>query len=128
MTALSWTDERIEELKQLWGEGLSAQDIGKKLGVTKNAVIGKAHRLGLPPRPSPIRRARPATATKARRKTSPTSVGLRATGHTCVWPIGDPAEDDFRFCDAPSMPHKPYCQKHYDLAYIQPRPRSARAS
>jgi len=45
---MSWTDERVETLKTLWGEGQSASQIAKVLGgVTRNAVIGKVHRLGL---------------------------------------------------------------------------------
>lgn len=45
---MSWTDERVERLTQMWGEGLSASQIAKELGgVTRNAVIGKVHRLGL---------------------------------------------------------------------------------
>ena len=45
---MSWTDERVEVLKKLWGEGQSASQIAKELGgVTRNAVIGKVHRLGL---------------------------------------------------------------------------------
>jgi len=45
---MSWTDERVEKLKELWGEGMSASQIAKLLGaVTRNAVIGKVHRLGL---------------------------------------------------------------------------------
>lgn len=45
---MSWTDERVELLKKLWGEGQSASQIAKELGgVTRNAVIGKVHRLGL---------------------------------------------------------------------------------
>ncbi len=45
---MSWTDERVEKLKKMWGEGLSASQIAKELGgVTRNAVIGKVHRLGL---------------------------------------------------------------------------------
>lgn len=53
---VTWTDERIEQLRKLWDQGLSASAIGKQLGVSKNAVVGKAHRLKLPPRPSPIRK------------------------------------------------------------------------
>ena len=45
---MSWTDERVEKLKELWTEGMSASQIAKVLGgVTRNAVIGKVHRLGL---------------------------------------------------------------------------------
>ncbi|WP_296763372.1 GcrA family cell cycle regulator, partial [Sediminimonas sp.] len=45
---MSWTDERVELLKKMWGEGQSASQIAKELGgVTRNAVIGKVHRLGL---------------------------------------------------------------------------------
>lgn len=53
---VTWTDERIEQLRKLWDQGLSASAIGKQLGVSKNAVVGKAHRLKLPARPSPIRK------------------------------------------------------------------------
>ena len=53
---MGWTDEQVEELKRLWGEGLTTGEIGKALGVSKNAVVGKAHRLALTGRPSPIRR------------------------------------------------------------------------
>ena len=45
---MAWTDERVETLKKMWGEGQSASQIAKELGgVTRNAVIGKVHRLGL---------------------------------------------------------------------------------
>ncbi|MFQ6756785.1 GcrA family cell cycle regulator, partial [Cereibacter sphaeroides] len=45
---MSWTDERVETLKRMWAEGQSASQIAKELGgVTRNAVIGKVHRLGL---------------------------------------------------------------------------------
>ena len=47
----TWTPERIAEVTRLWSEGLTTAEIGKMVGVTKNAVVGKAHRLGLPPRP-----------------------------------------------------------------------------
>ena len=53
---MSWTDERVAMLRELWAKGLSASQIAVQLGgVTRNAVIGKAHRLGLESRPSPIR-------------------------------------------------------------------------
>ncbi|MFT8418557.1 MAG: GcrA family cell cycle regulator [Acetobacter sp.] len=62
---MEWSEEIIAQLKDLWAEGLSTAEIGRRLSITKNAVVGKAHRLGLPPRPSPIRRngSKPKTAT-----------------------------------------------------------------
>ncbi|MGB0843778.1 MAG: GcrA family cell cycle regulator, partial [Alphaproteobacteria bacterium] len=68
---MSWTEERISALRQLWSDGLSAAEIGRRLDVSKNAVIGKAHRLGLPSRPSPIKRGK-ASAKKLTKTTSPT--------------------------------------------------------
>lgn len=61
---MSWTDERVERLKALWAEGLSASQIAAELGsVTRNAVIGKVHRLGLSGRAKPqVQTARPAAA------------------------------------------------------------------
>ncbi len=57
---MGWTDERVEALKKLWLDGLSASQIAKQLGgVTRNAVIGKVHRLGLSGRAAPSQPARP---------------------------------------------------------------------
>ncbi|MEM7742904.1 MAG: GcrA family cell cycle regulator [Pseudomonadota bacterium] len=65
---MSWTDERVEKLRELWGEGKSASQIAKELGgVTRNAVIGKVHRLGLSNRAaSPAEEAKPAEPVKAK--------------------------------------------------------------
>jgi GcrA cell cycle regulator len=53
---MSWSDERIERLKELWTKGMTASQIAEELGaVSRNAVIGKAHRLGLQARPSPVK-------------------------------------------------------------------------
>ncbi|WP_411342124.1 GcrA family cell cycle regulator [Sphingopyxis sp. J-6] len=53
---MSWTDERIESLRNMWEKGLTASQIADELGgVSRNAVIGKAHRLGLKSRPSPVK-------------------------------------------------------------------------
>src|SRR4051812_43175066 len=53
---MSWTDERIERLKKMWHDGATASQIADELGgVSRNAVIGKAHRLGLEQRPSPVK-------------------------------------------------------------------------
>ncbi|PVA06699.1 GcrA family cell cycle regulator [Thalassorhabdomicrobium marinisediminis] len=68
---MSWTDERVEVLKKMWGEGQSASQIAKELGgVTRNAVIGKVHRLGLSNRASPAGAAKPA-ATEAKAEAKP---------------------------------------------------------
>src|SRR5882672_9173664 len=66
---MSWTDERIERLKSLWTKGMTASHIADELGgVSRNAVIGKAHRLGLQSRPSPVKPNEPAPRPKAKAK------------------------------------------------------------
>jgi trans-aconitate methyltransferase len=65
---MEWTEQRIEMLRRLWGQGQTASQIAVALGgVTRNAVIGKAHRLGLTGRPSPIKRDASGTAAPKRR-------------------------------------------------------------
>jgi len=146
---MTWTAERIEELVSLWDAGHSASIIGKKLGISKNAVVGKAHRLKLPARPSPIRKS---TNTAPRRRAAifakplmeaaaplplteaeipaqtMTHAELRPTARTkaagggqqsCAWPIGDPAKPDFHFCGRPSKEDGPYCEFHARRAYHQ---------
>ncbi len=61
---MPWDDNNVAKLRDLWDQGLPTAQIGKLLGFTKNAVVGKAHRIGLERRPSPIRR----TAVKPDRK------------------------------------------------------------
>lgn len=71
---MSWTDERVETLKRMWGEGLSASQIAKELGgVTRNAVIGKVHRLGLSNRDAeePVAEPTPAVAPAAETRPEP---------------------------------------------------------
>jgi len=75
---MAWTDDRVEELKKLWADGLSASQIAKQLGgVTRNAVIGKVHRLGLSGRATPSRPARRPSKPSRPRTTTPTSTPVR---------------------------------------------------
>jgi GcrA cell cycle regulator len=78
---MSWTDERIDQLKNLWEKGLTASQIAEQLGgVSRNAVIGKAHRLGLKSRPSPVKAgdgSKKAAAKKAPKAAAPAAVKPR---------------------------------------------------
>ena len=58
----SWTDKKIEKLKVLWEKGIPTAEIGKRLGFSKNAIVGKVHRLGLSNRNSPIKTSTPSVA------------------------------------------------------------------
>ena len=134
---MAWTEERVEVLKTLWNEGLSASQIAGRLGgVTRNAVIGKVHRLGLSGRAAPAKpkavQPDPEPAPAPRRPSvemDPSTWGeARATVTTigandCKWPIGDPASADFHFCGQGAAGGKPYCAYHSSLAF---QPNSAR--
>jgi len=76
----TWTEERVEQLKRLWLEGLSASQVAAKLGdgITRNAVIGKLHRLGLSGRGSPTRVSRPRTR-RPRKPSAPRKVSARSS-------------------------------------------------
>ena len=151
---MGWTDERVESLKRLWLDGLSASQIAKQLGgVTRNAVIGKVHRLGLSGRAAPSqptrpvfkapRPPRPVSAAPAPRRIEaapatpapvptvyveePGSATVLTLGaHMCKWPIGDPSSDGFTFCGRRTGADGPYCVEHARVAYQpqQPRKRS----
>uniref|UniRef100_UPI0035C9B184 GcrA family cell cycle regulator n=1 Tax=uncultured Sphingomonas sp. TaxID=158754 RepID=UPI0035C9B184 len=69
---MSWTDERIDTLRRMWEAGQTASQIAEELGgVSRNAVIGKAHRLGLQSRPSPVKPNEPAAAAPAPKAAAP---------------------------------------------------------
>ena len=150
---MDWTDEIIARLRALWAEGHSTAEIGRRMSISKNAVVGKAHRLQLTARPSPIRRGdeaprRPAQARRPpppptpsepphrrladRLEERPAPPPLRAVAPAarsaarstpCCWPIGEPGSPDFRFCDEPAIAGKPYCEAHAQLAYVKVRDR-----
>jgi GcrA cell cycle regulator len=115
-----WTPERITQLTQLWKEGHSTAEIGRRIGVTKNAVVGKAHRLLLTPRPSPLKRK---PGPRIQKMVKPKVIAF--SGPSCSWPIGHPGDKSFRFCDASPVPGKPYCAEHARMAYIRPKSSSA---
>lgn len=121
---MEWTDERITLLRELWGEGLSASQIADRLGdVTRNAVIGKAHRLGLEKRPSPIKRSPEGSPVRKAKTSKPKPKGatiLDLTERMCRWPIGHPGERDFHFCGKKTVPGLPYCAEHASVAYQSP--------
>ncbi len=75
---MEWSEETIGRLRMLWAEGHSTAEIGRRLGISKNAVVGKAHRLDLPSRPSPIRRDGSGPGGGERRRATP----RRAAGPT----------------------------------------------
>ena len=132
---MAWTYERIEKLKQLWEEGLTASRIAIELGdVTRNAVIGKAHRLGLAGRMASksknngisIIRKKRINLSKSQKvidispiidePMNPTSFENIKDG-LCRWPLGDPGEMDFKFCGRNTNEGFVYCSAHYKQAY-----------
>lgn len=98
---MSWTDERVTTLKKLWLDGLSASQIAKQLGgVTRNAVIGKVHRLGLSGRAAPSQPARPAF--KAPRPARPVAQTMPSAPRRVVAP--EQAPTPVAAAAAPSLP------------------------
>jgi len=141
MASFDWTDDTIARLRALWDEGHATAEIGRRMGISKNAVVGKAHRLELPARQSPIIRGTSGPSSprqpRAARPTLPPlpsvltrPVAMRApplprrhgpSGQPCCWPLGEPGRPGFRFCDEGTAPGRPYCPGHASLAYL-PRP------
>lgn len=119
-----WTEDRLKELKKHWNSGLSISQIGRKLGVTRNAVAGKAHRLKLPKRQSPILKEPRAQAKPTKKRDLPLRMVLRDikwSRSKCVWPSADPQTVEFNFCGEPIVPGKPYCAEHCAIAYTNLR-------
>ena len=143
---MSWTDEKVEKLKSLWSKGHTASQIAQELGdTTRNAVIGKAHRLNLESRaPSKQHSNRPVAnsrqAKQQRKLSQPMSRKQRfqsilldknfepenpksleeLTEDTCKWPIGHPNEESFYFCGRKPEAEFPYCKLHVIYAF-QPK-------
>ena len=124
-----WDEQKLNKLKQLWDEGLPITKIGIEIGVSRNAIAGKAHRLGLPKRNSPISksgepRKNRETSSKNTIQQLPLKIMLREvewSRNRCCWPIGDPKLPGFSFCGTSIIPGRPYCEEHSNLAYTNTR-------
>ena len=105
-----WTKSKVDKLSSMWAKGIPAREIAEKLGnVSRNAVIGKANRLGL------SKKIKQKESIKETKSTSLNSLIANMKG--CKWPIGHPGDEDFYFCGKEVIPGKPYCGEHCLIAY-----------
>ena len=139
---MSWTAEREKKLKELWKKGNTASEISTLLGdTTRNAVIGKAHRLNLQAR-APSKKHRPEAKIETKASITERKLSRKArfksllldknfepenpkqleelTDETCKWPSGHPNEKDFYFCGRKPLEKFPYCKLHVLYAF-QPK-------
>ena len=142
---MSWTPERERKLQELWKKGHTASQIAELLGeTTRNAVIGKAHRLNLEARATSSKKSSDKSNKENNRKPDVKSqkLGKKAkfkallldknfepenpkkleelTDETCRWPIGHPYEEKFYFCGRKPIDKFPYCKLHILYAF-QPK-------
>ena len=141
---MSWTPEKEEKLKKLWKKGHTASQISSMLGdTTRNAVIGKAHRLNLEARAISTKfKSKVNTENNVKPEIKTQKLGRKArfkallldksfeqenpkkleelTDKTCRWPIGHPYEKTFYFCGRKPMEKFPYCKLHVLYAF-QPK-------
>ena len=145
MLIMSWNDEKINKLKELWGSGTTASQIAEILGgVSRNAVIGKANRLNLS---SKIKNRNVSSDRKFQDNNQEKSTSAQKLGRkskfksliiekdfepenpkkleeldesSCKWPIGHPEEKNFYFCGRSSLKDFSYCKLHLLYAY-QPK-------
>jgi len=116
---MAWTEERVEKLKALWAQGLSAADVARRLGgdATRSSVIGKVHRLGLFRTHHNSVHAKTATrAAKARAKAKAPVVPLKSGPALPVIPIPDVSPDDIPTKTFAELEHG-HCQHRIDVSY-----------
>ena len=141
---MSWTDEKVAKLKELWGKSNTASQIAEIIGgISRNAVIGKAHRLNLsakiktrsaipskgsdrsfednnnPPKKSRRSRFKSLIIEKDFEPENPKQLE-ELDENSCKWPIGHPNEESFYFCGRSSLKDFSYCKLHLLYAY-QPK-------
>ena len=131
-----WTREKTSFLKQCWRQGMSARWIAERIGATRNAVIGKVHRLelpiadrthrdtratvskvALPPQPPPLKPQAVNNSVTFLPRGTATTLLMSMSADNCRWPDGDPAGDDFTFCACKKQGSSPYCKIHSEIAY-----------
>ena len=138
-TARPNTDTLNAAIARLWNEGVSGNQIAARLGLTKNAVIGRVHRMGLPGRASPIIRngalvgltlppvpapqavrAAPRIAEVPPSLPNPPQTVFRARpSRACCWPMWDNRERPSHiYCDGPAPAGQPYCPEHRAVAWV----------
>ena len=143
---MSWNEEKVEKLKELWGKGSTASQIAEIIGgISRNAVIGKAHRLNL----SSKIKTRNASSSQSFDNGSEENSAKQKRGRkskfqsliiekdfepenpkkleeldesSCKWPVGHPEEKSFYFCGRSSLKDFSYCKLHLLYAY-QPKGR-----
>lgn len=139
---MAWTVNQVTTMTRLWQEGLSASQVARQLGGTsRNAVIGKLHRLGIADRPAPVRFRSPGRSADRRLpngragvsgvvrrsarsagfdpavvELTPSATMQTLTVASCRWPIGDPRDADFGFCGRTRVDGS-YCRGHAQVAF-----------
>jgi GcrA cell cycle regulator len=142
-----WTQEKIDDLSTRWNNGQSASVIARALGdgVSRSAVIGKVHRIGLPKRQStcriirlpsrrpPKQRVAPALRSVKTPPPEPPSPAtalrltlMQLTDATCKCGLGDPKNADFAFCGLPVKQGSAYCPGHHGQFYSSIRTEKAK--
>jgi GcrA cell cycle regulator len=123
---MEWSEKQVRLLKEEWQAGTRTADIADAVGApSRNSVIGKANRLGLTRRPSPLT---PEGREWYRRQNARVTIfeewtGIAAAmeklGEGCKWPEGDPKSSQFKYCGGSRCCDKcAYCAKHTKLAYV----------